>query len=372
MAVKTGPERAMRTPSPKKSQTEQDAETIPGRDRRLVRPGRERGLSLEQVLTAFRGIRKRTISKDDISRPVLDHRYPIIVHSPLVPLGRVSQSPSPTHTITPPLTLTPSYSTSTSASPTPPEADQAAQDLSAPSSSAEHKRVLVRWNSAPTEGLDTCYFAPTEPDDVLKWLSDPRHTHAYPRLESATPLPPKRHPSSSARDRRNRNKALVSPLSKPGRLKCIGPPSPPPSNPPPPLPEAALPQSKRSDTERDNSVTRRKQFRSPKSPRLNVGERLDVESKKLSRISEASQEPEYSRAQRCTLRLLATMESIRASLQPPANVGTKARAIQQAQEMELLVSERAKRAGEEPPPYDFLELIGKGAYGRVFKGYALR
>jgi hypothetical protein len=52
-------------------------------------------------------------------------------------------------------------------------------------------------------------------------------------------------------------------------------------------------------------------------------------------------------------------------------VGTKVRAIQQAKEMELLVSERAKRAGEEPPPYDFLELIGKGAYGRVFKGCVL-
>jgi hypothetical protein len=52
-------------------------------------------------------------------------------------------------------------------------------------------------------------------------------------------------------------------------------------------------------------------------------------------------------------------------------MGTKARAIQQAKEMELLVSERAKRAGEEAPPYDFLELIGKGAYGRVFKGYAI-
>lgn len=49
--------------------------------------------------------------------------------------------------------------------------------------------------------------------------------------------------------------------------------------------------------------------------------------------------------------------------------GTKARAIQQAKEMELLVAERAKRSGDEPPPYDFFELIGKGAYGRVFKGY---
>lgn len=55
-------------------------------------------------------------------------------------------------------------------------------------------------------------------------------------------------------------------------------------------------------------------------------------------------------------------------LQPPVMGGTKGRAIQQAKEMEALVAERAKRSGEEPPPYDFDELIGKGAYGRVFKG----
>ncbi|KAF2739165.1 kinase-like protein [Polyplosphaeria fusca] len=49
-------------------------------------------------------------------------------------------------------------------------------------------------------------------------------------------------------------------------------------------------------------------------------------------------------------------------------MGTKTRAIQQAKEMETLVAERAKRSGDEAPPYDFYELIGKGSYGRVFKG----
>lgn len=34
----------------------------------------------------------------------------------------------------------------------------------------------------------------------------------------------------------------------------------------------------------------------------------------------------------------------------------------------MLVAERAKRSGDEPPPYDFFELIGKGSYGRVYKG----
>ncbi|KAF2204635.1 kinase-like protein [Delitschia confertaspora ATCC 74209] len=55
-------------------------------------------------------------------------------------------------------------------------------------------------------------------------------------------------------------------------------------------------------------------------------------------------------------------------LQPPSSMGTKSRAIQQAKEQENLVAERAKRSGDEPPPYDFFELIGKGSYGRVFKG----
>jgi protein-serine/threonine kinase len=59
-----------------------------------------------------------------------------------------------------------------------------------------------------------------------------------------------------------------------------------------------------------------------------------------------------------------------ALLQPP-NGGTKFRAIEEAKQMQELVAERAKRAGDkETPPYDFIELIGKGAYGRVYKGKA--
>ena len=64
--------------------------------------------------------------------------------------------------------------------------------------------------------------------------------------------------------------------------------------------------------------------------------------------------------------LLQKMESMGLQL-PPAG-GTKSRAIQQAKEMAEFVAERAKRGDEEAPPYEFCELIGKGAYGRVFKG----
>ena len=61
-------------------------------------------------------------------------------------------------------------------------------------------------------------------------------------------------------------------------------------------------------------------------------------------------------------------EAMDTSLLQPPNAGTKTRAVHQAKEMEALVAERAKRRGEEPPRYEFLELIGKGSYGRVFKG----
>ncbi|EON64207.1 STE/STE20/YSK protein kinase [Coniosporium apollinis CBS 100218] len=56
-------------------------------------------------------------------------------------------------------------------------------------------------------------------------------------------------------------------------------------------------------------------------------------------------------------------------LDPRASVtaGTKHKQIQAAKEMQQAVLERAQRTGKEPPPYEFLELIGKGSFGRVFK-----
>jgi len=49
----------------------------------------------------------------------------------------------------------------------------------------------------------------------------------------------------------------------------------------------------------------------------------------------------------------------------------KAEAVKIAKQQETAVHEKLKRSGLEIPKYEFLELIGKGAYGRVFKRYVL-
>ncbi|KAI9879962.1 MAG: hypothetical protein M1830_006270 [Pleopsidium flavum] len=45
----------------------------------------------------------------------------------------------------------------------------------------------------------------------------------------------------------------------------------------------------------------------------------------------------------------------------------RAEAVKIAKQQETAVHEKLKRSGQEIPKYEFLELIGKGAYGRVFK-----
>ena len=45
----------------------------------------------------------------------------------------------------------------------------------------------------------------------------------------------------------------------------------------------------------------------------------------------------------------------------------KLKQAEEAKDMQQAVEERANRIGVEVPPYEFLELIGKGSFGRVFK-----
>jgi len=54
-------------------------------------------------------------------------------------------------------------------------------------------------------------------------------------------------------------------------------------------------------------------------------------------------------------------------LDPFAAMGSRRKQIQDAKDMQQVVLERARRAGMEPPPYEFLELIGKGSFGRVYR-----
>lgn len=57
----------------------------------------------------------------------------------------------------------------------------------------------------------------------------------------------------------------------------------------------------------------------------------------------------------------------RQSLMP--TIGGRVKQRREAKEMEKAIQERADRAGVAVPPYAFLEIIGKGSFGRVFKRY---
>ena len=47
--------------------------------------------------------------------------------------------------------------------------------------------------------------------------------------------------------------------------------------------------------------------------------------------------------------------------------GPRPRQVQDAKNTQKAIDERASKRGLDPPPYEFLELIGKGSYGRVYK-----
>lgn len=61
-----------------------------------------------------------------------------------------------------------------------------------------------------------------------------------------------------------------------------------------------------------------------------------------------------------------------ASLRPESAAALTAHrreAMRLAKQQEKAVAERCKRSNEDPPGYTFDELIGKGSFGRVYKGY---
>lgn len=55
------------------------------------------------------------------------------------------------------------------------------------------------------------------------------------------------------------------------------------------------------------------------------------------------------------------------SMDSPAANYQKARAVEQAVRQQAITVQWASRTGDRQPPYNLLELIGKGTYGRVYK-----
>ncbi|KAL4875096.1 hypothetical protein BJY04DRAFT_224402 [Aspergillus karnatakaensis] len=106
-------------------------------------------------------------------------------------------------------------------------------------------------------------------------------------------------------------------------------------------------------------------------------ETLPSNSSKLTLQFTPSIRIALSRASSRTRYQTFTMEPPRVSrfLDPSSALAAisrhKAEAIRLAREQGAAVREMCRRAKTEPPPYEFEELIGKGAYGRVYKGHQL-
>ncbi|CAL3963961.1 unnamed protein product [Diplocarpon coronariae] len=58
----------------------------------------------------------------------------------------------------------------------------------------------------------------------------------------------------------------------------------------------------------------------------------------------------------------------RLTVRPQEASQVKAKAVEDARQMQAKVNEECKKSGKNPPPYGLEELIGKGSFGRVYKG----
>jgi hypothetical protein len=58
-------------------------------------------------------------------------------------------------------------------------------------------------------------------------------------------------------------------------------------------------------------------------------------------------------------------------LNPRQNANGKAGQVEEAKKMQKATRDAALNDGVDEPPYEFLELIGKGTFGRVYKRLAI-
>jgi hypothetical protein len=55
-------------------------------------------------------------------------------------------------------------------------------------------------------------------------------------------------------------------------------------------------------------------------------------------------------------------------IRPTEVSSVKAKAVEDARQMQASIIDAARRTGTDPPKYVLMELVGKGSYGRVYKG----
>lgn len=86
---------------------------------------------------------------------------------------------------------------------------------------------------------------------------------------------------------------------------------------------------------------------------------------RVRRLTQGSEPLFYCKADHLDSSHTAKMDTGHLSVSAPA--GTKHKQVQDAKDMQRLITDRCNKNGTSVPPYEFLELIGKGSFGRVYK-----